>query len=970
MADEPGTEVGARGPAWGRLAGAPAQEGRRAMDERLTAVAAGNRERRWRSNCAALLLACWMAASIAPAPAEAQSQQNDFARSRQPQNEPFDAEQLRRANETLLERQRKIREQLQEAMAEGNQARITQIRSQLEAIRRAIDANRQRMEAGGMEPGLLITPEPARPMLGTEPIDVGPRGPSLDVSNGEAVGALADSDELIRLDFEELDLAAFVEYVSTSLGLNIFTIPELEGKLIKFYAPIEVTPEELVVLLQRLLADQGFALVLDPSDGIYRIVPQQSVTPVIGEGAFATSRLVPTPLVRPSVLRSPVQEILGGAQAGAGLAVRLTPLDDMSVMVVTGSPASVDTATSIIESLLSELGTVQLHRFPLVHVAADFAIDNILRLNGQVTQGARGIGQGGAIQGGAAAAGGVVGGVAGSLTNLSSRLFVDQGNAVIFRGTEAEAGMVTNLVAMVDVLTELRAQRYLGGSMVLEIATAGEALGLGRVEQAQAGQAGSFGSVGGFGARTGSQFGGGLRQFDTNEPLGSKFSVDLENGTLLYYGTDAQHKAVAKLVADLSEQAIGADIQIKAYKLLYAESEDVAELLNEIIQDPRQRTATSPFLGAQAGQLPDLPTPLEAVQGEGGGLDAIGGPEEGGEGGLDTLSATPDNTIIIADPARNQVLIKAPARTQDQFLSLIEKLDVRQPQVLIDVQIVSVTEDDDFDWTSELQVNIGDFFSFTNFGGLTAAEGATPFDPREIALNRTGLTAGILDNESVQYVLNTLATYANTKVLSRPQALVNDNQEATILSQREEPFSQASQGTATTIVSQGGVAEAGTTLTVVPRISKGGDLTMELNIELSSFDGQGQGGLQPPKNVDNYESTVTLPSDSTIIVGGFKLKQESINESGVPLLKDIPLLGNLFKSYRTEDTTRTVYVFITPRILNDPKYRSLEILTEGYREEAGAESAKPPMEPAMIPIAPFRDLERLIQVDVSLADEE
>ena len=81
--------------------------------------------------------------------------------------------------------------------------------------------------------------------------------------------------------------------------------------------------------------------------------------------------------------------------------------------------------------------------------------------------------------------------------------------------------------------------------------------------------------------------------------------------------------------------------------------------------------------------------------------------------------------------------------------------------------------------------------------------------------------------------------------------------------------------------------EAGTKLEVTPRISQGGYLSLEYAIELSSFDrtvAQAQ-GLQPPRQTENYDSTVTIPSDSTIVVGGFTLSQASESDSGIPLLK-------------------------------------------------------------------------------------
>ena len=195
------------------------------------------------------------------------------------------------------------------------------------------------------------------------------------------------------------------------------------------------------------------------------------------------------------------------------------------------------------------------------------------------------------------------------------------------------------------------------------------------------------------------------------------------------------------------------------------------------------------------------------------------------------------------------------------------------------------------------------------------------------------------------------------RIISFPRLLVLDNLTGTMHSEREEPFATTSQGTATTTTGQGGVASAGTLLEVTPRISQGGYITLEYQFELSNFDrtvAQSQ-GLQPPTQREQFESTVQVPSDSTIVVGGFTLASFDESESKIPLLGDIPLIGNLFKTFSRNRTKTTIFLFITPTIMSDPDSLDLRLVSEGPMKEMDVDDQTPELQPVTIPIS-ARDL--------------
>ncbi len=767
-------------------------------------------------------------------------------------------------------------------------------------------------------------------------------------------GALIGKNDLISMNFTDpVDLMAFVDWVSKSLNINIIADEGLTGRRIVFRAPVKVKADELLQLLSRLIEDQDFIFSRDPL-GFYTIKSSAKIPIVLaGDGVdLPTTRIIPTPMVRPSIMQQAVQQAMGGGGGpGAQGGARITSIDDIGVMIVTGSAGALATVESLVQTIQHELTNQKLHRFTLEHVSADFALNRILTLNGKVSQ------QQGGFNGGVPVnpnAGGGAGGVSGSLTHLDARLFIDPGNAIIFRGTDVEAEQVKTLLSVIDVVNTLIARRYATGSVTSDVAAAGERIGLGPATQSGSSTNSSF--SGGFsnfrnqGGGFNGQQGGGA---GTSDLPGSGFAVDMEKGSIIYYGTETQHALVAQLVKTFTEQALNEDVEIRAYKLLYAKAEKVAEVLNSLLENPNDRTANSSFLpksNTSRGTASPLVTPPEPTQ-------AAKPAGTGGDEGA-TLTATKNDTVVVPDEDRNQILVKASGRQQREFARIIKKLDERQPQVYIEAKIVAVRIDDTFTYRSDLQID-GDAFQFLSSFGLTSAATNAAFNNRRNVVNpgtgTSGVTAALLNQDRVLGVIQALQVVGDARIVSTPRILVNDNEEAKQKSVREEPFAATSQTSGNpTVTSQGGTATAGTELTVTPTISQNGDIVLEYAIELSNFDrsAAANANLQPPKQTENYNSKVTVPSDTTIVVGGFTFESKQNTQNKVPFLGDIPIVGLLFKSIGEVTNRTTIFVFITPRVLTDPTGADLRILTEGPAKEMKIDGITPSMSPESIAISP------------------
>lgn len=763
-------------------------------------------------------------------------------------------------------------------------------------------------------------------------------------------------EEIVRIaeTSEPINVGLLVDFVAKQLDVNIVSDPGLNDQTVIFNGGLSVPRDELLTLLSMLLEQRGYALTAD-RPGWYVIKQVGNLPVVFGEGPLATTRVIPTPMIRPSSLQDAVSKALGVTEGQAG---RVAYLDDLGVMIVTNTPRNIQAVEDLVRAVGQERDRLALHRFELMNISADVAREKVLQLlagvqGTQLRSPTQPLGEGaqrGAVQVGGGQAGG-------SLSNLPDRLFVDgSSNSLIFRGTPAEAASLVELIGVVDTPSRLVANRYAVGPAAVQIAQFGEDAGLGPVRYS--GNAAQSGRVTSFGGNFGNQGGA---QGQTQRISGPRFVVEDNLEAFVYFGTPSQHEQVKELVDAFAENARGARVVVEFYKLKHADAEQVAELLNALIQDPQSRTGESPFLpqagfGGARGNRPTIPSPTEL-----GLTDTAQG--EGGEGESNALTPTADITIE-PDTARNQVAVRAPARQQREIAKIVEKLDVRRPQVYIEVQIVSVTANDDFRFAIESQLTPGQSVLFTNFGLTNVPTGNTAQDARVVNPNLAGFTSAIIRSDYVPFVINAFQEVGDTRIISSPRVLVNDNEEATVQSLRVEPFAETTQNASTSVTSQGGTAEAGTILTVTPQISDAGMLNLTYSLELSDFDRSADtaGGLQPPTQTENYDGVVTLPSDATMVVGGLVRERNAKTVQKVPFVGDIPILGELFKRTADSKTQATIYVFITPRIVRDPTFADLRLLTKGPLERVDIQDELPSLEPEFMPtsgamIAPKRELE-------------
>lgn len=307
-------------------------------------------------------------------------------------------------------------------------------------------------------------------------------------------------------------------------------------------------------------------------------------------------------------------------------------------------------------------------------------------------------------------------------------------------------------------------------------------------------------------------------------------------------------------------------------------------------------------------------------------------------------------TVIQAHKESNSLLVSAAGTKWRQIQELIDKLDRRQPQVLIEAALVELTTGDLDRFGIELGLldikDGGDFtrgFGFSHFGqsAFQDTDDDSLPDTRLPDFDNPlqGLTGGILSGGdfAVPLLINALSTDDSANILSLPSVLVNNNETAIVKTEEERPTTTNSQNSTGNTAGNGPPRNAGITLEISPTISPNNYLRLNVNLEVSRFVGAFDansptgGGIVLRRSI---RTQVTMPSDATMVLGGVIEDSESANDGGIPLLKDIPILGFFFRKSENTSNKTNLYFFVTPTILDEDDFQDLWHMSLNKKLEA------------------------------------
>ncbi|CAM2164279.1 general secretion pathway protein D [Burkholderia orbicola] len=324
-----------------------------------------------------------------------------------------------------------------------------------------------------------------------------------------------------------------------------------------------------------------------------------------------------------------------------------------------------------------------------------------------------------------------------------------------------------------------------------------------------------------------------------------------------------------------------------------------------------------------------------------GGGSSGGGLGTGGLLGGDKDKSGDDNQpggMIQADSATNSLIITASDPVYRNLRSVIDQLDARRAQVYIEALIVELNSNTSGNLGIQWQVASGQFLGGTNLnptGGLgnsiinltTGGTAATAGLAANLANLNQGLNIGWLHNmfgvQGLGALLQYFAGVSDANVLSTPNLITLDNEEAKIVVGQNVPiatgsYSNLTSGTTSNAFNTYDRRDVGLTLHVKPQITDGGILKLQLYTEDSAVvAGTTNAQTGPTFTKRSIQSTILADNGEIIVLGGLMQDNYQVSNSKVPLLGDIPWIGQLFRSETKQRAKTNLMVFLRPVIISD-----------------------------------------------------
>lgn len=719
----------------------------------------------------------------------------------------------------------------------------------------------------------------------------------------------------------EIPLARLVDMAAQRLQVNIEYDPSLLRGTVTIRVHVPLDDASLWNLTNRLLAREGLTTVaLDSADVAARsfaVAKISDAASVAGRDVSMTAENDPGPVrpgfrtvviqpdhVRVEYLESALQTLLS-KQQGSGQVARL---GDAELLIVSDLAPRVDQALRLIELLDQAQDPPDVRRFELRHASA---IELVAAVN--------------AVMSASSA-------VSGSPSR--GKLMVapsSSGNAALLVAPEQEIQHWTALVESFDRDRGLSTRNY-----IPRFFDASEVAGMldELVHHAD-----------------------GTSRDDGED--GWRVVVNDFTGALVVTATSAQHRRVEALLNELNALPVETRRPIRTFKVRNRSVGDLLNLLSQLIdagalQDGLVAGPATTSTADSTGDPVRQGSTDDALRRAPGGNNATERqqPRDRNNEGLTRQSLVLESTglRLTADEATSTIIAVGEPRMLSQLERLVATLDVRQPQVMLEVLIVSMSDGRSLDLGVELRsmgVTGNTFTTLSSLFGLSSGsdDGITPSlgDPR-------GGTAVILNPGDFSVVIRALETVNEGRSLNIPRVLVNNNEQATLDSVLQQPLLSVNASDTVATTSFGGTQDAGTQVTVTPQIAEGDHLLVRYTITLSSFVGESSDPSLPPPRLQNTLSSIaTIPDGFVIAMGGLEVTTDAEAESKVPLLGDLPVVGEAFKNRSTSTTRSRFYVFIRPMVLRHETFADLRHVSRQTRFEADLEDGHwPTVKPQVI----------------------
>ncbi len=376
----------------------------------------------------------------------------------------------------------------------------------------------------------------------------------------------------------------------------------------------------------------------------------------------------------------------------------------------------------------------------------------------------------------------------------------------------------------------------------------------------------------------------------------------IEDGAFIRIEDTGQDMRASRGEAAVADTTAEPEVRLFVYRLKHARAAKLASTLQVIFGGQGRQgeaTARAPTLSQQLQQQQVPPTDVTAA------------PPVTVQLGTQRTPSLPGRVRgdmqIVPDEATNALLVRAQPEDWEILRQSIEALDLRPLQVLIEVLIAEVRHTKDF----QLGVSgrLGD--DSTKAGKATSAmlrgTSAGDFAMRVMRVGRI----------DVDVALSALSSSGEVRIISRPVLLAQNNQEARILIGSERPFVQVFRSLPTDAAVRDQVVQyrdVGTQLTLTPTINDDGYVNLQLAQQISNATSEVQFGA-PVISTREASTHLFVRDGQTAVIGGLVDREEDHTRSGIPLLKDIPLIGRLFGSTTRSEVRSELFLFLTPHIV-------------------------------------------------------
>ncbi|MEB5965911.1 MULTISPECIES: type II secretion system secretin GspD [Comamonas] len=451
------------------------------------------------------------------------------------------------------------------------------------------------------------------------------------------------------------------------------------------------------------------------------------------------------------------------------------------------------------------------------------------------------------------------------------------------------------------------------------------------------------------------------------------------NSVLIRAANPAKLSQIRSLIARLDQPAMTGNGDDGNIHVVYLKNADAVSLAATLRAAINAQTSASTALGGQQGMTPAAGSnsgaasaqPVISRGTDGSATMGLGGGNSGPSSRFGTAQQPSTGGMIQADPTTNSLIITAPGPLYRQLRTVIDKLDGRRAQVLIEALIVEVSADKaaqlGVQWSSVIRNNgrvlgvLGNGTSISgisNIFGLSGAVGnlvnGTPLtDSQASAIGsmkgmNLGITQSVNGNTSLGALVNLMQGDGDTNILSTPNLMTLDNEEASIMVGENVPFPT---GSYTNTTGTGGAVnpfttyerkDVGTLLKIRPQINENGTIKMAVYQENSAVKqgtANAQSGATTTKR--SIESNVLVEDGAIVVLGGLIADEYSQSQERVPLLGDIPLLGNLFRNTSRARKKTNLMVFLRPTVLRDANSTS-QLSQDRYESIRGMQQTVQP----------------------------